>query len=358
MSVLLNPGPVNISDRVRAALAGPDLCHREAEFTQLQSAIRNKLIDIHELPAKRWAAVLLNSSGTGAVEAMLSSILTQDDRVLILENGVYGERLSRIAGLHGIDHEVLHHKWGQTIEEEELDLKLAGSDFNYIAVVHHETTTGRLNNLAGIGKIAERHGAALLVDGVSSFGAEEIRFEDWRIAACAGTANKCLHGVPGIAFVIVNRIHLEKKGATPRSLYLDLTTYLKQQDHGGTPFTQPVQVMYALDAALEEHREEGGWHSRRDTYRERLGAARAGLIKLGVRPLLEEESCSCVLHAYYLPNAITYKELHDRLKEEGFIIYAGQGEYAKTIFRISMMGAITIEDVERFVDSVGKIVKG
>lgn len=357
MSVLLNPGPVNLSDRVRAALNGPDLCHREAEFSRLQTAVRDKLLGVYRLPADQWAAILMAGSGTAAMEAMISSVPGKNERLLIIENGVYGERLARIARLHGIEFDVLHHEWGQAINMTELERKLAGDDFSYLAVVHHETTSGRLNDLDAVANIAGRHGVALLVDAVSSFGAEAIDFNGWPVAACAGTANKCLHGVPGISFVVAARDQLDKQDAAARSLYLDLSTYLKQQDAGGTPFTQPVQVLYALDAALDEHGEEGGWRARREAYRARLGTARSGLTALGLRPLLDEADCSCVLHAWHLPDGIDYGTLHDRLKDDGFIIYAGQGEFAKSIFRISMMGAISMADVDRFIESVEKIVR-
>jgi len=357
VSVLLNPGPVNLSERVRAALAGPDLCHREAEFSALQSGVRNKLLGVYSPGTANRAAILLTGSGTAAMEAMLASVPGRDQRVLIIENGVYGERLTRIARVHGIEHDTLCHAWGQAIDAGALQRKLSGGGFDYVAVVHHETTSGRLNNLDAIAGPAAEHGARLLVDAVSSFGAEAIDFDGWPVAACAGTANKCLHGVPGTSFIIVNRDELDNGEAVARTLYLDLATYLRQQDAGGTPFTQSVQTLYALDAALDEHAQAGGWQARRQTYRLRLGAAREALTGMGIKPLLAEEDCSCVLHAWHLPDGISYEDLHDRLKQDGFIIYAGQGEFAKTLFRISMMGAITMADVERFIDSVSKIIK-
>ena len=356
MAVLLNPGPVNLSERVRAALTRPDICHREPEFAALQQAVREKLAGVYGLNGRDWAAVLLTGSGTAAMEAMLSSLPGRNDKVLIIENGVYGERLSRIAGIYGIACEILHHDWVEAVDPAVVEARL-DSDIAYIAVVHHETTTGRLNDLAAIGAIAKQYDIPLLVDGVSSFGAEELRFEDWHMAACAGTANKCLHGVPGTSFVMVNRRCMPGADAKARSLYLDLGNYLQQQDAGGTPFTQSVQTLYALDAALDEHREEGGWQQRRNLYRRRMAAARTGLLQLGIKPLLQEADCSCVLHAYHLPEGVGYAELHDRLKDDGFVIYAGQGDLSKSLFRVSMMGAITMEDVQRFVDCVRKIVK-
>lgn len=356
MAVLLNPGPVNLSKRVRAALARPDLCHREREFSDLQAAIRDKLLGVYDLDAADWAAVLLTGSGTAAMEAMLTSLPGRNDKVLILENGVYGERLSRIAAIHGIPCERLRHDWRRPIDLDAVAARLTAG-VTHLAVVHHETTSGRLNDLAAIGALAKKQGIAVLVDGVSSFGAEELRFGDWGIAACAGTANKCLHGVPGTSFVLVSRRHIPGNDAVARSLYLDLGNYLKQQDRGGTPFTQSVQTLYALDEALDEHREEGGWVERRAGYRRRMTRTRSRLVDMGVIPLLDQADCSCVLHAWHLPAGMTYREFHDRLKQEGFVIYAGQGELAKTLFRVSMMGAITMDDVNRFVESVGKIIK-
>jgi len=356
MSVLLNPGPVNLSERVRAALTRPDICHREPEFSRLQTGIRDKLLDVYALPAEDWAAVLLTASGTAAMEAMLCSLCGRNDRLLIIENGVYGERLRRIAGIHGIPAETLRLAWDRPLNAAQLEARLSAG-ITRIALVQHETATGRLNDVAAVGRVAKNHGIPLLVDGVSSFGAEELRFEDWNIAACAGTANKCLHGVPGTAFVVVNRGQMPDGDGMVRSLYLDLGNYLHQQDRGSTPFTQSAQILYALDVALDEHREEGGWMERRALYRRRMARTRSRLMDLGVRPLLHASECSCVLHAYHLPEGIAYSEFHDRLKDAGFVIYAGQGELANRVFRISMMGAITMADVERFIDAVEKIVK-
>lgn len=356
MQILLNPGPVNLSDRVRKALAGPDICHREVEFSELQTGIREKLLDVYSLD-EHWAAILLTGSGTSAMEAMLTSLVGANEKILIIENGAYGERLSRIAAIHGLTYQTLHHEWGEKIDTDRL-AKLLGDDIAYIAVIHHETTTGRLNDLAAIAAVARVYGTPLLVDGVSSFGAEEIRFEDWNIAACAGTANKCLHAIPGTAFVIVNRRYSKDLDANQRTLYLNLGTYLQQQDSGGTPFTQSVQSMYALNEALDEFREQGGWQQRRESYREKMAMIYRGLTEMGIQALITADESSCVLQSFLLPTGISYQHLHDELKRMGFVIYAGQGDLAKTLFRVSMMGAVTTGDAARFVDSVGKIITG
>ncbi|MFQ5661258.1 MAG: 2-aminoethylphosphonate aminotransferase [Gammaproteobacteria bacterium] len=351
MEILLNPGPVNLSERVRKALLKPDLCHREAEFTALQNGIRKKLLQVYGLSEEEWAVVLLTGSGTSAMEAMLISLVPEDGKVLILENGVYGERLRRIADIHHIDHLSQHHQWLEVIDITELESNLSAG-ITHVAIVHHETTSGRLNDLASIAGVCQSKNIPLLVDAVSSFGAEEIRFSDWNMAACAATANKCLHGVPGTSFVMVRRDAMGYPHSRQRSLYLDLDTYLKQQDAGGTPFTQSVQDFYALDEALSEHSDAGGWRQRRSHYREKMKIIREGLQALGIKPLLRDTQVSSVLNAFHLPEGTDYKTLHDGLKQRGFVIYAGQGELARTIFRVSVMGAITVNDIERFLTAI------
>ena len=353
--ILLNPGPVTLSERVRKALLRPDLCHREAEFAELQARIRAKLLEVYDLDPGSWAAVLLTGSGTAALEAMVSSLVPEEGKLLVLENGVYGERLSRIAAIHGIARLAQHHEWGEGLDLPGLERLLEENrGITHLAVVQHETTTGRLNDLAALAARCRPHGVQLLVDAVSSFGGEALDFEGWGLGACAATANKCLHGVPGASFVIVRRQVLDV--GCPRTLYLDLGVYCREQDRGGTPFTQAVPAFYALEEALSEFQDEGGWMARHRRYAALASLVRRGLIGLGIRPLLPEGASSVVLNAYHLPDGMEYETLHDRLKERGFVIYAGQGGLARRVFRVSTMGAIAREDMERFLDAVKGIV--
>ncbi|MBW4633156.1 MAG: 2-aminoethylphosphonate--pyruvate transaminase [Iphinoe sp. HA4291-MV1] len=357
MMILLNPGPVNLSDRVRNALLRPDLCHREVEFSQLQSKIREKLLQVYNLQGEHWAAILLTGSGTAAMEAMITSLVPKNGKLLVLENGVYGERLSKIANIHGIEYLTLHHPWGAQIDIKGLVTLLdENDDITHLAVVHHETTTGRLNNLTQLGTICQKRNIQLLVDAVSSFGAEELNFESWGMTACAATANKCLHGVPGTSFVIVRRSALAPTDTIQRTLYLDLATYCQQQDKGGTPFTQSVQAFYALAEALQELEEQGGWRARHSHYSQLVNLVRNELLAMGIEPLLPATNSSVVLNAFYLPKGFSYDEFHDQLKAQGFVIYAGQGTLAKSIFRVSTMGAIARTDIERFLAIVKSVI--
>ncbi|KVR01452.1 2-aminoethylphosphonate aminotransferase [Burkholderia ubonensis] len=346
--LLLNPGPVTLSERVRRSLLQPDLCHRESEFFDLQDEARARLVAAYGLDPAEWAAVLMTGSGTAAVESMIAALVPQGSKLLVIENGVYGERIAQIATQYAIAHEVLKHEWMQAPDLAQIAARLDAGGFSHVAVIHHETTTGRLNDLGAIADVCRARGVRLLVDGVSSFGAEAIDFAGGDIDAVAATANKCLHGVPGAAFVIVRRSALAQ--AASRTYYLDLGRLAKLQDQRNTPFTPSVHAYYALVEALREFDEAGGWRARHARYKALADQAQAGLAARGMPLVLPEGASSVVLRAYRLPQGVTYEQLHDGLKARGFVIYAGQGGLSKELFRISTMGAIEAADVERLLD--------
>ena len=352
--ILLNPGPVTLSDRVRNALSGPDLCHREEEFGLLQQSIRDKLLRVYNLSNENWAPVLLTGSGTAAVEAMLISCIPEEGKTLVIENGVYGERISEMLKSYAMHHDRHTNEWGANININSLRVILSKKKYSHAVLVHHETTTGRLNELSKISELCDSYGTKLLVDAVSSFGAEAIPFENGTIAACAATANKCLHGVPGTSFVLLSRSLFKDTMAPRRSVYLDLFKYLKAQDGKGTPFTQSVQSFYALEEALKEFFDQGGRESRYEIYKQRMTKISDVLNSLRIKPFLPSNVNSVVLRSFMLPSEKTYEEVHRSLKTQGFIIYAGQNQYREKLFRISLMGDISDKDLSDLEFALGK----
>ncbi len=353
--ILLNPGPVSISDGVRKAAVSADLCHREPEFFTLQDRVRSGLLDVYGPGPGEWTCVLLGGSGTTALEAMLSSLLPRDARLLVIENGVYGERISRIAQIHGVAFQAIKHEWTEAIDFKKVKEALTSGDFTHVAAVHHETTTGRLNDIDRLAKLCEQHSAGFLLDAVSSFGAEPIPFDSPALIACAATANKCLHGIPGLCFVVCRKTALEKAAEPPRSLTMHLPLWAQNQDRQGTPFTPAVNGLLALDKALQELAEQGGWQARHAHYTNLAGKVKRALSSQGIQPLLDPGESSCVLNAYHLPEQQTYAEIHDRLKQRGFVIYAGQGSLAAGMFRISTMGDISNYDMERLLAALSAV---
>jgi 2-aminoethylphosphonate-pyruvate transaminase len=356
--ILLNPGPVSLSDRVRKAAVSHDLCHREPEYFKLQDRVRSALTDVYGLDPAKWTSVLLGGSGTTALESMISSLLPRDARLLVIENGVYGERISRIAEIHGIVFQAVAHQWTDAIDFERVEERLASGGFSHLAAVHHETTTGRLNDIGRLVGLCEKYGIKLLLDAVSSFGAEPIPFDSAAFIACAATANKCLHGIPGLCFVLSRKSALQNAADPPRSLYMHLPLWAGQQDRQTTPFTPSVNGVLALDAALDELAAQGGWAGRHAKYTKLAGQVKRALANVGVEPLLQAGESSCVLNAYRLAEGKTYEEIHGALKQRGFVIYAGQGSLVAEMFRISTMGDISSYDMERLLAALQAAFSG
>ena len=326
-----------------------DWCHREPEFAALTRDINRALVNVYADMADDFAAVMLTGSGTSAVEAMLATFAPDagQGESLVLANGVYGERMANMLAAHRKPYRLQQADWVAPLDlaaaEQLLD---AHPGITHVVTVHHETTTGRLNDLDAIGRLCQSRNLALLLDGVSSFGAERIDAGAWNLAAVAATANKCLHGAPGLSFVVAREALFTAAPNDAGSVYLNLKAYYDgQHGDGYSPFTQAVPAAFAFKEALDELQQQGGWAERRRIYRQRADFVTTTLAELDIDLLLDRQDCSCVLRAYLLPEGCDYASAHDRFKQAGFVIYAGQGRFAADIFRISTMGAIDQEDL-------------
>lgn len=350
--ILLNPGPVSMSAKVRAALAAEDVCHREPEFKALVARVREKLSGVYAGAGdEAFTPVLIGGSGTAAVETMLS-VISPSESSLVVANGVYGERMAAMLRAQGKRHELVTAAWTSGMDLAAAEAAIAKGSFGHVLAVHHETTTGRLNDLAALGVLCKKAGVPLLIDAVSSFAGEDIRWDEWNVEAAAATANKCLHGAPGVSFVLVRRAALARPSGAS-SVYLDLHRHAAEQARGSTPFTLPTHVTFALDAALDELASSGGWRARHATYVARSTRVRSALHELGVQLLLEgDDAYGATLTSFRLPPGRTYEALHAQLKSDGFVIYAGQGKFDGAIFRIAVMGEITERDLDRLVTSL------
>jgi len=328
--ILLSPGPVNISERVREALAGPDRCHREPEYARIQSDVRGLL---QELFAPDHAVALLTGSGTAAVEAAIGSLVPPGATLLVANNGVYGDRMAAVARALGIEVREARFPWTEPVDPAVLARQADG--VAAIAMVHHETTTGLINPVAEVARL----GPLMIVDSVSGLGGERIDVST--LDAVVGTANKCLQGAPGVAFVLVKR---ERLGAARRSYYLDLARYTRDE----IPFTPAVPAMAAFREALLELRQETV-EGRIARYRTISGELRAGFDRLGLEDYLPASLRSNTITTLKLPRGLTYSRLHDGLKQEDFIIYRGQQALAESAFRVANMGWIPPREVARFL---------
>ena len=296
--------------------------------------------------------MLFSGSGTAAVEAAVCSVVPRDRALLVVSNGVYGDRLVRIARVHGIPAEVLAYDVTTPVPPADVEAALrARPELSHVAVVHHETTTGLLNPVMDVARVAARAGRRVLIDAMSSLFGERLDVDADGVDFVMASANKCLQGVPGIAFVLGRRSALDAlAGQPPRSVYLDL--------HGH--YTDPGAGQHALHAgrpgpprdAAGPRRAGGGGGGRPDRplRGERPGAAaRHGRARL--RDPRPRGARSSILTTFRLLPGLAYDPLHDAMKRRGYVIYAGQGDIRTYAFRVSNMGTLTPRDMEGVVDA-------
>ena len=277
----------------------------------------------------------------------------------MLENGVYGERMSEIARRHGIAVAALHFDGGRGDPASSRcgARSRRASAFTHVAVVHHETTTGRLNELAPLGALCREHGAELLVDAVSSFGAEALDLDAWGIAACAATAHKCLHGALG--HLVRDRAPRRARAQLPSAPHaLPRPAQAGRASRSAAARRSrrscPRSTRCARRSTSSPRRAAGA--ARRARYRALAERIRAALAAHGIEPWLAPAASSVVLRSYRLPGgAAPTTSLHDELKKRGFVIYAGQAPLRDQLFRISTMGEISDRDVDRFIAAFGEL---
>jgi 2-aminoethylphosphonate-pyruvate transaminase len=346
--ILLNPGPVNVSPRVTAALGRGDICHREPGCAELLARIRTRLLEAFA-PRGGFSAILLTGSDGGGGGGG-DELCSPRGRLVVTSNGIYGERIAAMAAAARIAHTVVESPWTSPPDADAVEAALREPDVEAVAVVHHETTTGLLNPVGEIARRARARGKLVLVDAVSGLAGDALEPDDCDLLV--GTGGKCIQGFPGIAFVLVRDDVLARIAThPPRSLYLSLATYSRSP----MPFTPAVQIAYALDEALAELLEEtvAGRIAR---YASAARLLRAGFARLALECVLPEAMRSNTITSLRFPAGRTYADLHDALRARGFVIYEGQGWFAREAFRVANMGALGRTDFERFLAALGEVL--
>ena len=360
-NILLNPGPATTTDSVKYAQVVPDICPREKEFCRLMNQIREKLVRVVN-GDDRYTAIPFASSGTGAMDACISSVLAEGKKILVVNNGAYGKRMVEIARTYYGNERVVVYElpWGDYPQESEVERILSRDGaIAAIVLVHHETTTGMLNPVENITRIAHKRDVDVVVDTVSSYAGIVIDVRKDDIDYLFSTSNKCIQGMAGISFVICKKDKLKKTASNPvKNYYFNLFRQFSYfEKTGEMQYTPPVQIAYALDRALDEFFDEtAGGRSRR--YADSWKALVEGLKALGFTFLVPMEQQSKLLTAVIEPTDPHYDftGMHDYLFERGFTIYPGKGAKENT-FRVANIGAIDKEDIGRFLDALGGYLK-
>jgi 2-aminoethylphosphonate-pyruvate transaminase len=351
--LLFTPGPLTTSVSVKAAMTR-DLGSRDAEFLAVVRGIREKLLELGACPRSAYECVLMQGSGTFAIESVISSAVPKDGKLLVLVNGAYGRRIAQIARIHDIPVEVVEVPENRRITAGLAAERLSDGGITHVAVVHCETTTGILNPIEEIGKVVSAAGAAYIVDAMSSFGAIPVDLAAGKVDFLISSANKCIEGVPGFGFVLARRSALEAAKGRARTLSLDLhAQWAGLEADGQFRFTPPTHVLLAFDQALKELDQEGGAAGRGERYRQNHQMLCSGMRELGFECYLAPEDQSYIITSFRYPAdpAFRFEEFYTRLSDLGFVIYPGKLT-RESCFRIGTIGRIYPADIGRLLGAI------
>jgi len=349
--VYLRPGPMLSSEECLEELGKPVFAHRGPRFRKIYMEIISK---VGEVLSTEGRVVPVCASGSGGVEFMLVNLLHPEDRVLCLVNGHFSERLYRQAQVYSRDVEAVTVPWGNAVTPEEVEEILSGKPFDVVGVVSCETSTGAWTDIEGLSRVCRENGCMLLVDDVSGVG-NPYYMDRWGVDATVTTTHESFACPPGFAVVAFSERAVEKASKTPRrSMYFDLTRYLRFQDERREPpFTVPSTLAAGLNRTLDRILGEG-----LENFFKRCGemakTLRGGLQKLGLTLFTSPSAYSNTCTAAYAPfNAAAFIE---ELKKYGVEVAPGKGRFREEIFRVGHSGVVTMDEIKVFLDAVEKIM--
>ena len=353
--ILLTPGPLTTSQTVKEAML-TDWCTWDEDYNlHIVEEIRKSLVSLATQHTGDYTSILLQGSGTYCVEAVIGSVIKPGDKLLILSNGAYGDRMGNIAEYHGISYDMLAFDETEQVSVSYVDDYLShNAEITHVAVVHCETTTGVLNPLKEIAHLVKMYGKKLIVDAMSSFGGVPLDVHELGIDFLISSANKCIQGVPGFGFIIARRSELLHCKGVSKSLSLDIYDQWEamEKGHGKWRFTSPTHVVRAFKQAMDELAEEGGVEVRHNRYCENHRVLVDGMRSLGFQTLLPDEIQSPVITSFLYPHAdFNFKTFYTQLKERGFVIYPGKISQADT-FRIGNIGDVHPEDFRQLIEII------
>jgi len=364
--LLLTPGPLSTSPDVRSAM-WYDSCTWDDDYKNIVSDIRRRLLHISDCDPAIYTTVLMQGSGTFGVESVLgSSIHANHDCVLILVNGVYGKRMVEIAATLKLRYVICEVDENQVFTYDTVKAILdKHKEITHIAMVHCETTTGILNSLEPIAKLAHEYQKHFIVDAMSSFGGVNIDIANLHIDFLISSANKCIQGVPGFSFVILKKEKLmELCKDNAKSLSLDLYGQWNEmeKDAGKWRYTSPTHAVLAFHQALLELEEEGGIAARSNRYMKNQQILVDGMRALGFESYISNDLQSAIITTFLEPEMIPgtshkflFKPFYAYLKNHGFVIYPGKVAH-KNSFRIGSIGYLYPKDITYFLSHVKSFV--
>ena len=344
--MLMIPGPTPVPEQVLLALSKHPIGHRSGEFSKIMAEVTANLKWLHQTEND---VLVLTVSGTGAMEAGIINFLSPGDRVLVGCNGKFGERWAEMCAAFALEVDTVTAEWGKALDPALFQEKLAADTAKTIKAViitHSETSTGVLNDLETINGHVKAHGEALMiVDAVTSLGAVNLPIDAWGLDVVASGSQKGYMIPPGLGFVSVSaKAWSAYKTAKLPRFYLDLGPYKKTADKNTNPFTPPVNLVVALQAALRMMKAEG-LESIFARHLRLMRATREAIKALSLPLLAPDEAASPAITSV-APVTVDSEQIRSVMKKRFDIVLAGgQDDFKGKIFRIGHLGFVSDRDI-------------
>lgn len=355
--LLFTPGPTNTSSETKKAML-IDRGSRDDEVNRINRRICAGLLRIAGNP-RTHICVPIQGSGTYAIEATIGSLISDRDKILIMSNGRYGERIAKIC--KKLKKKFFIFKNNDYEQNSLIALKRLlnrDSSITHVFAVHCETTSGILNPLEAMATVASKKKCNFFVDAMSSFGGIPINLKKTKCGVLISSANKCIEGVPGVSFVIASK-KLFKNHGHSRSLSLDLVDQWNFfQKTGQWRFTPPTHVLAALDSAIDQHFRKGGVRSKNFRYRNNIEILINGMRDMGFDSFVPDQYQSPIIATFFYPKdkKFNFSSFYDLLKGKKLLIYPGKLSRLDT-FRISCIGQIDSKDVRNLLRQIKLILQ-
>jgi aspartate aminotransferase-like enzyme len=346
--IILAPGPTPIPPEVLLAQGSPLVYHRGPGFGGLMRDVTARLKELYRTESAD--VFLMTSSGTGGLESAVQNVFSPGDEVLVPLAGFFSERWSKLAEAHGLVVRKLEYEWGRKIVPEEIAAALAEHPVKGVLLTHSETSTGVIQPIRELARVANEAGALVVVDVVSSLGAVPFAFDEWGIDVAVGGSQKALSASPGIAFVAISQRAwaMHRTAMMPR-FYFDWSIYKEfaERKDPENPWTPAISVMQGLHAALELYFQDGV-DVAMERHRTLSRAVKDGAQSLGLDLFGEGLDDNWTVTAIRAPEAADADTISDRMRSDfGCVIAPGQGPLKGTVFRIGHFGYFSELDIIR-----------
>ena len=346
--IILAPGPTPIPPEVLLAQGSPLVYHRGPGFGNLMRDVTGRLRELYR--TERADILLMTSSGTGGLESAVQNVFSPGDEVLVPTAGFFADRWKRLAEAYGLVVRTVEYDWGRRIDPAEVAAALAEHPVKAVLLTQSETSTGVIQPVQELARVANEAGAMVVADVVSSLGAVPFAFDEWGVDVAVGGSQKALSASPGIAFVAISeRAWAAHATSTMPRFYFDWTTYKRFADlpDPENPWTPAISVMQGLHAALELYFEDGV-DVALARHRMLSRAVKEGVQALGLDLFGEGLEDNWTVTAIRAPEGIDADTIAERIRSDfGCVLAPGQGPLKGTVFRIGHFGYFSELDIVR-----------